>query len=95
MAEQTEQRIININDKQYLFDSLDEESQGAFTQAIEINQKIEGKKIEIRDLTYARQYLVGFLEGKVSDFTEVTPNPVEDDNGKETISETPEAEATA
>ena len=87
MSEQTtEQRIININDKQYLFDSLDEESQGAFTQAIEINRKIDGKQVEIRDLTYGRQYLVGFLEGKVDGFTEVTP-----DEPTETISETPEA----
>ena len=69
-------RIITINGKTYDFDSLNEESQGAFTQALEINQKIEAKKVEIRDLTYGRQYLVDFLEKKADEFTEVTPKEV-------------------
>lgn len=79
MSEQTqpeidpneEQRIANINDKQYLYDSLDKESQGAFQQALEIGNKIEAKKVEIRDLNYAREYLVNFLSHREEGFTEV------------------------
>jgi len=81
--QEAEQKIVNIDNKQYLFNSLDEESKNAFTQAIEINDKIGAKKLEIRDLTYAVQYLVNFLLSRTGTFTEVTPEYEEEKEEKE------------
>jgi len=75
MTEQTEQprEIATINNKHYFKDSMSEDAQVAFEQAIEMNQKIAAKETEIRDLKYARQFLINFVEDKSSEFKEYIP----------------------
>jgi len=89
-----ESRIIALNGKNYLFESLSDEAKGAFTQALEINEKIEGKKVDIRDLTYSRQYLVDFLEKNAESFTEVQEVQEDAELDSEDLAKA-EAEATA
>ena len=88
MAEKPQEQsreVITINNKHYFKDSMSEDAQAAFEQALEMNQKIAAKEIEIRDLKYARQFLINFVEDKSSEFEEYIPEDVPEEevkNGK-------------
>lgn len=91
---EAEDRVISLNNKQYLYSSLSEEQQSAFEQAMQVNAKIEVKRVEIRDLTYARQYLIDFLEKDADSFTDVTPEAEATEAEAETTETTETTEAT-
>lgn len=81
---QEAQEIASINGKHYFKSSMSEELQMAFDQAIGINQKIAMKEEEIRDLKYARQYLIDFINDRKDEMIEYIPPAQEDtENSKE------------
>lgn len=70
------EELISINGRHFHKNTLNEEQLAAFEQAVELSAKIEDKKIEARDLTYARQYLINFIEEGIEGFTEFIPEAV-------------------
>jgi len=90
----TNSEIATINGKHYFKHSMSTEQVGAFDQAIEISNKIEAFKIDIRDAQYARQYLINFIESEAGTMEEYIPEPEVNSEDAETDTEI-EAEATA
>ena len=80
------EELITINDRHFHKNTLNDEQIAAFEQAVAISNKIEVKREEARDLSYARQYLIGFIEEGIEGYTEYFPATPE-------TPETPEAEA--
>jgi len=71
------QEIASINGKHYYKSSMSEELVVAFEQAVQMDQKIEMKKVEVRDLTYARQFLINIVEDGADTMDEYIP-PVDE-----------------
>jgi len=72
------QEIASINGKHYYKSSMSEELIAAFEQAIKMDEKIQIKQIEARDLTYARQFLINIVEEGADTMEEYIP-PVDED----------------
>ena len=72
-AQEASREIATINGKHYYKDSMSDELVEAFNQAIQINNKIAVKELEIRDLKYARQYLIDFIDNNKDDMEEFIP----------------------
>jgi len=77
------QEIATIGEKHYFKDSMSEELVAAFNQALQINEKIAAKELDIRDLKYARQYLIEFIESKKDTMKEFIPADSEDKESTE------------
>jgi len=67
------QEIASINGKHYYKSSMSKELIAAFEQAVQMDQKIEMKKVEVRDLTYARQFLINIVEDGSDTMEEYVP----------------------
>ena len=74
---QSEQEIASINGKHYYKSSMTEEQIAAFEQAISINQKINGLKIDIRNLQYGAQFLTDLIEKDIDTMEEYIPETPE------------------
>ena len=57
---------------------MSEELIAAFEQAIKMDEKIQIKQIEARDLTYARQFLINIVEEGADTMEEYIPPVTED-----------------
>ena len=73
-VKQEERIVVTINGKDYYADSFPEQEKIALIQIEQINADIERKKIDIRNLEYARQFLTDYLSQNVEKFEEV-PQP--------------------
>lgn len=86
-TEQTQEQsreIATINGKHYFKDSMSDELVEAFNQAIQINDKIRIKEMEIRDLKYARQYLIDFIDDNKDSMQEyVIPEQKDSDDSED------------
>jgi hypothetical protein len=71
---QAERQIITLNGKDYFVDSFPEEEKAALVQIEQVLLEIEKKKMEIRNLEYAKGYLVDYL-AKNADKFEEAPKP--------------------
>jgi len=70
---ETQKEIATINGRHFYKDSMSEELVAAFNQALEINEKIFIKENDIRDLKYARQFIINFINSKADEMTEYFP----------------------
>ena len=69
-----ERQIITLNGKDYFVDSFPEEQKVALVQIEQIQLDVEKKKVDIRNLEYAKQFLVDYL-AKNADKFEEAPSP--------------------
>jgi len=79
-------QTIIISDVEYYLDSLGEEQQKAFAQAMEIQQSIKVKQVEIRNMNYAHQYLHDFIARGIETY-EVVPVAETTEDGTESEAE--------
>ena len=71
---QQERVTVTLNGKNYYVDSFPDEQKVALAQIEQIVVDIEAKKVDIRNLEYAKQFLVDFL-AKNADKFEEAPSP--------------------
>jgi hypothetical protein len=62
---------VTLNGKDYKIDSFPDEQKVALGQIEQISQQIELAKIDVRNLEYAKQYLVDYLIQNTDKFEEV------------------------
>jgi hypothetical protein len=70
-TENKERQTIVLNEKEYYVDSFGDEQKAALLQVEEIIMATNAKKVDIRNLEYAKQYLVEYLTKNSEDFEEV------------------------
>ena len=70
---QPTREIASINGKHYFKDSMSKDVLMAFEQALELNDKILEAEKTVRDLKYARQYLIEYIEKKADSLEEYIP----------------------
>ena len=68
---QQERKTVTIDGKDYFIDSFPDEAKMALEQIQQITVEIELEKIKIRNLEYAKQYLVDYLSSKKDEFEAV------------------------
>ncbi len=69
-------KTISIDGNDYFIDSFPDEAKMALEQIQQINIEIELEKVKIRNLEYARQYLVDYLSNQKDKF-EAVPEQTE------------------
>jgi hypothetical protein len=78
MAEtQNAPQTVTIDGEQFLLDSMDDNFKEALMQIAEIDREIEKANQEVqlkmRNLNYAKQYLVDYVASNKDKFTKVVP----------------------
>jgi len=66
-----DRKTITIDGNEYFVDSFSDEAKMALEQIQQINIEIELEKVKIRNLEYARQYLVDYLSQQKDNFEAV------------------------
>jgi hypothetical protein len=61
LTETESPKTVTIDGEDYLIDSFPEEAMAALNQIYQITRDIEVQKIQVRNLEYAKQYLVDYL----------------------------------
>jgi len=83
LAKNTETEVrhtVTLNNKEYFIDSFPEEQTIALAQVEQIQADIEIQKVKIRNLDYAKQFLVDYLVKNVDKFEEA-PQPEDKTEG--------------